>query len=241
MSKIVLIDNRMRDFEKNKLLELGYEILEIPTNKNVYYEISSHVDIFAVRVKDNLILEPTVYELLQEKIRKSSDVRVIKGQNTVKYKYPFDVPYNICITKDFAIGNFKYIDPVLDNVIGKSDLRKVHINQGYSKCSIAVIDDNIVVVNDKSIAKILEKNGLEVIFLNDNLDIKLYKDDKEFSGMNGFVGGCLQRIDNYIYVSGGMQIIDKNGTIRKVINDRNLQCIDFKEFEIIDYGGMIII
>lgn len=45
-NKKVIIDKRMRKIEKKRIQDMGYEIIEIPTNKNVYSEISSHVDIF---------------------------------------------------------------------------------------------------------------------------------------------------------------------------------------------------
>lgn len=34
---------------------MGYEIIEIPTNKNVYTEISSHVDILYVELEMKLL------------------------------------------------------------------------------------------------------------------------------------------------------------------------------------------
>ena len=50
MNKLI-IDKRMREIEKNKLKELGYELLEINSNKILYPEISSHVDIFCTKIK----------------------------------------------------------------------------------------------------------------------------------------------------------------------------------------------
>ena len=41
MRKRAIIDNRMRKIEKEKLIELGYELQEIKTSVNVYPEISS--------------------------------------------------------------------------------------------------------------------------------------------------------------------------------------------------------
>ena len=55
-NKKVIIDKRMRKIEKKRIQDMGYEIIEIPTNKNVYTEISSHVDIFVCRVRDEIIV-----------------------------------------------------------------------------------------------------------------------------------------------------------------------------------------
>ena len=48
--KYLIIDERMRDIEKNTLRNLGYELIEIKKNNNVYPEISSHVDIFTCKI-----------------------------------------------------------------------------------------------------------------------------------------------------------------------------------------------
>ena len=57
MKKIAIIDNRMRKIEKEKLIELGYELIEINESTKVYPEISSHVDIFACKVRDKIIID----------------------------------------------------------------------------------------------------------------------------------------------------------------------------------------
>ena len=58
-NKKVIIDNRMRIIEKQKFKDMGYEIVEVQTNTDVYPEISSHVDIFACKIANEIIVEPT--------------------------------------------------------------------------------------------------------------------------------------------------------------------------------------
>ena len=211
MSNVLLIDNRMRSIEKTKLLNLGYKLVEIPTSTNTYFEISSHVDIFACKVNNDLVLEPTVYDVLKDKITNMTNVNIVKGSSVVKGKYPSDVAYNFC-------------------------LKKVNINQGYSKCSIAVLDKNMVIVQDKSIEKVLKNNGLNVILLDNNVDIKLYKNFNECSDMKGFIGGCISKLDNYLFVSGDILKLGLRDEDRKSIN---CQIIDFKTLDIADYGGIL--
>ena len=236
MSNVLLIDNRMRSIEKTKLLNLGYKLVEIPTSTNTYFEISSHVDIFACKVNNDLVLEPTVYDVLKDKITNMTNVNIVKGSSVVKGKSPSDVAYNFCIIDNLAIGNFKYIDENLKKIIEKNNLKKVNINQGYSKCSIAVLDKNMVIVEDKSIEKVLKNNGLNVILLDNNVDIKLYKNFNECSDMKGFIGGCISKLDNYLFVSGDILKLGLRDEDRKSIN---CQIIDFKTLDIADYGGIL--
>ena len=54
--KYLIIDERMRIFEKEKLKQLGYELIEIKQSSKVYPEISSHVDIFTCKIGEKLIV-----------------------------------------------------------------------------------------------------------------------------------------------------------------------------------------
>ena len=89
--KYLIIDERMRNIEKQKLEKMGYYLIEIKKSPNVYEEISSHVDIFACKIGDKIIVEPSVYEDISKKIS------VEKGNACVLSKYPEDVKYNVCI------------------------------------------------------------------------------------------------------------------------------------------------
>ena len=86
MDKYIVIDNKMRKVEKEYLKSLGYRIINIQTNKNVYDEISSHVDIFACKIKDKIVVEPSVYSYLKEE--KYDLENVICGKNKASSKYP---------------------------------------------------------------------------------------------------------------------------------------------------------
>lgn len=233
MAKYVVIDNRMRKVEKDKLAEFGYNIIEIPTSKVVYPEISSHVDIFCCKVKDKLVVEKSIFENF------STFDNIVSGNKLVEDKYPSDILYNVCIIGDLAVHNFKYTDKSILDLISKYDMVKVNINQGYSKCSIAVIDDNSAIVTDESIAKVLNANGVETLIIDDLKQIKLLKKNNSYSSMNGFIGGVMSKLDDAIFVSGDLNKIDKKNKIRNFIESRNLKVVDFPDLDIIDYGGII--
>ena len=64
----LIIDSRMRKIEKDKLKELGFELIEIKPSENVYEEISSHVDIFTCKIENTIIIEPSKYVQILDKI-----------------------------------------------------------------------------------------------------------------------------------------------------------------------------
>ena len=93
----IIIDNRMRNIEKECLTSLWYRLIEFPNRNNVYEEISSNADIFISKIGNSIIIEPSIYELLVSKISNYEESEFLQGDVLVKYNYPFDIPYNICI------------------------------------------------------------------------------------------------------------------------------------------------
>ena len=233
MKKIAIIDNRMRKIEKEKLIELGYELIEINESTKVYPEISSHVDIFACKVRDKIIIEPTQYPNIMLYAKNS-----IKGQDEVQEKYPDDIKYNVCTIGKKAIHNFQYTDAKLKQELINNNYELINTTQGYTNCSIAVIDDNSAIVSDKGLYKILKFHDIDTLLVENNLDIKLLNGEN-YSSKKGFIGGCITRLGDSIIVFGDLNKIDIDGRIRDFITSKNLKIIEFKEFDIIDYGGLI--
>lgn len=229
-NKKVIIDNRMRQIEKQKLQNMGYEIIEIQTSPNVYTEISSHVDIFACKIENEIIVEPT------QNINNIS--HKIYGKDKVLSQYPFDIKYNVCIIGNKAIHNLKYTDEILKKELFNKGFELINTTQGYTNCSIAVIDDRSAIVTDKGLNKILKKNGIDTLYLSNELDIKLLN-GKQYSNKRGFIGGCISRINNKIIVFGELKKIDPENKIREFIKKRNLEIIEFCGLDVIDYGGLI--
>lgn len=233
MKKRVIIDNRMRRIEKEKLIELGYELIEINTTNKVYPEISSHVDIFACQIGKKIIVEPTQYQT-----NLYSEENFIKGQDEIQEKYPADIKYNVCTIGKKAIHNFQYTDSRLKQELINTGYELINTTQGYTSCSIAVIDDNSAIVSDKGLYKILQFHKIETLLVENDLDIKLLYDGK-YSNKKGFIGGCMAKLGDSIIVFGDLDKIDIDGKIRAFITNRKLNIIEFKGLNIIDYGGLI--
>ncbi len=234
----ILIDCRMRNIEKNMLKYLGYKLISINKSQNVYPEISSHVDIFTTKIGDNLIVEKSKYEDLLFLI-KNSEYNIISGKEKVGINYPEDIKYNVCIVGKYAIHNFKYTDKNVLRLLKDNGYELINVEQGYSNCSIAVIDDNSVITSDKKIAEKLKANNISVLLLDYVPDIKLKDEYNNYSNMTGFIGGAIGRIGNSIIIFGDLNKIDKEEKIRKFITDRKLKIIDFKGLDVIDYGGIL--
>ncbi len=237
MKKYFLIDERIRKEEYDLLSKYGH-VITIQKNNNLYEEISSHTDILCTKVLNTLIVDKSNYDNLKNSI-KNNDIKIVCGKTDLKEKYPYDICYNVCILNNIAIHNFKYTDKIVKTIIDKNDIKKISVKQGYTKCSIAVIDDTSVITTDKKIKEKLEDFNIDVLYLDYIPDIKLYNNNS-YSTMNGFVGGTISILDeNNVVIFGDLNKIDKNDKIKKFILSKNKNIIDFKNLDVVDYGGMI--
>lgn len=234
----IIIDKRMRNIEKNTLKYLGYRLVEIEKSENVYSEISSHVDIFTSKIGDTLVVEKSKYDDLVFML-KNSEYNIISGKEQVGLNYPEDIKYNVCIIGNYAVHNFKYTDKTVLKMLNDNGYELINVEQGYTNCSIAVIDDSSVITTDKKIAEKLTANNISVLLLDYVPDIKLKDEYGNYSNMTGFIGGAIARVDNNIVIFGDLNKIDKDNKIREYITRRNLKIIDFKDLDVIDYGGLV--
>lgn len=231
----LVIDERMRSIEKETLKSLGYNLIEVKKNNEIYPEISSHVDIFDCKVKEKIIAEKRVYDILKNKLKRD----IIQGNSNIHSTYPNDINYNVCIVGNRAIHNFKYTDTKIIEELNKNKFELINVKQGYSNCSIAVINENSIILSDRGMYNNLKNRGLDILFLDYIPDIKLFNENREYSQKNGFVGGAISRIGNNIVIFGDLDKIDYDGKIKGFIEERNLDIIDFKKLDVIDYGGVV--
>lgn len=234
--RTLLIDERMRKIEKEKLEQLGYKLIEIKQNRKIYQEISSHVDIFTCKIGNKLIIEPSQYNQLKTNL--PQEYILERGKEDIEEKYPNDIKYNVCIIGKKAIHNFEHTEQKIKEELIRQGYELINTTQGYTNCSIAVIDDKSAIVTDKGLYKILQKHNIDVLYLEYEPDIKLLLNG-EYSNRKGFIGGAISRVANNIIVFGELNRIDNNDNIRKFIEKRHLNIIDFKGIDVIDYGGIV--
>ena len=226
----IIIDSRMRNEEKEYLKKYG-ELIEIECQDCVYDEISAHPDIFFCKINDQIFQAPN--------LKLEKQLKTQKGSSSVGKQYPDDVKYNICQIGKKIIHNFKYTDSLVNDYINSIGLEKINIKQGYTKCSIAVTSENSCITSDEGIYKTLQKENIDVLLLRDEI-IHLQDKNKNINNMNGFIGGSSCIIDNKFILFGDSDKLNSKSKLVDFLNKQKLELIDFKNLEIIDYGGVIL-
>ena len=216
----LIIDSRIRDIEYNYLSKF-FNVIKLPLSNDVYEEISGHSDIFYTKINNQVIVAPNA-EIKEQQF--------ILGKEKVEGKYPKDVLYNVCQIGNKVIGS-KFTD--------KSVKPDIIVKQGYVKCSIAVTSNNSCITSDKGIAKVLEGNNIDVLYVEEN-NIKLLKKDATLSTMKGFIGGASLVFDDKFVLFGDSNNLSNKDKIIPHLDKYNLELVDFKGLDIYDYGGGIV-
>ena len=216
----LIIDSRIRDVEYNYLSKF-FNVIKLPLSNDVYEEISGHSDIFYTTINNQVIVAPNA-EIMEQQFT--------LGKEKVGKEYPKDVLYNVCQIGNKVIGS-KYTD--------KSIKPDIIVKQGYVKCSIAVTSDNSCITSDKGIAKVLESNNIDVLYIEEN-NINLLKKDATASTMKGFIGGASFIFDNKFVLFGDSNNLSNKDKLIQHLDKYNLELVDFKGLDIYDYGGGIV-
>ena len=179
---IAMIDSRMDPEIKRHLRNQGIDLIEMPPCHTLYDSISCHPDIQCHPVGGNrIVVAPNVSESLKNQLIQHN-FEIITGNTSLEGNYPKDIAYNVARIGDYALHNAAYTDPVLKDILDSLGVKLVHVNQGYSKCSAAIVSEHALITSDKGMAAAARECGIDVLLIRPG-HIML-------KGMNyGFIGG----------------------------------------------------
>jgi len=230
--KFLIIDRRVPLSIENKIRALGINIIKTPYCKDLHLGISSHPDILLCHIgKNKVVVAPNVFEFAEE--LRAIGINAIMGNTSLMSTYPKDIAYNVCIVGRFAIHNFKYTDREVLKGIEENNLIKINVKQGYTKCSILVVNENAIITSDPGITKEVKKYGIDVLTISPG-NIKL-------PGFEyGFIGGAGGLVDRRsLFLFGELKRHQDYNSIEKFLSKHGVEVITVNSEELIDLGSLI--
>ncbi len=234
LADIVIIDGRVGNEIINNLEKLNIKTI-IPTVKckEVGNSISYHPDIVIHPINHNTIItSPQVFDYYDNKL-KGLGIKIIKGATYLDKSYPSDIAYNVGRVGNLALHKLRYTDPILKTYLINENIELVNINQGYSKCSIAIVDSNSAITSDQFIYKKLLNIGLDVLLISPgHIELKNEK--------YGFIGGATGHLDKKTMIlSGHLDNHPDKSNIEKFIKDKGIEILYISKEPIRDLGTII--
>lgn len=216
--------------EINELSALGHIIIPFSPPDNLDDEISSHADLSFFKFDDGTLF---INESLKGEIGESegSFGRVyVKGIST---PYPNDIKLNCALIGRNLLCNTKYASKEILEYAENNNIRIIHTNQGYSKCSVCIVNDNAVITEDDGIAYLLKNYQIEVLKITKG---NVYLSDDHY----GFIGGASGKLNNEeLYFSGDISSHTDYDKILEFLNKHNIKPVFNKNRRLNDFGGFI--
>lgn len=230
---IAIIDGRADNEIKINLIKNRIKVIETCKCDELYESISYHPDIVVHPLTHNKVMvAPNVYDYYKD-ILTFYGLKVVKGEKKLSRNYPENIAYNVARISKYAIHNTKYTDEKLKFYMEKEGIELINVNQGYTKCSLAIIGKDSAITSDFSIYKELRKHNIDVLFIKEGF-IELPNLDY------GFIGGATGLLsENELLFSGRIHEHPSAPEINIFLKKYKIRPIYLSNNRIIDIGSII--
>lgn len=231
--KIALVDNRISNEEKNNLEKRNIKVILCPSTSLLYPAVCGHPDMLLHIIDNkNIILHKNIDKKFVESL-KNLGINIILSNNSLRDKYPKDIILNALNIGNIFMHKLNYTDPNLISLVNHKKL--LNINQGYAKCSTAIVSENAVMTSDMKIGKILKENNIDVLLLPPG-DIILPSLDY------GFIGGTCGLLDNNtLAFYGDLDMYKYGNEVLSFLRKHNVEPIFLSKSKLIDRGSTFCI
>ena len=159
----------------------------------------------------------------------ASGYEFIKEEMPISDKYKFSSKLNVAIIGKFCICNKSTATEYIDRLFQE----RIYVKQGYSKCSVLVIDKDSIITGDIGIYDAAIQNGLNALKCkNDEIFLKGYN--------NGFIGGVGGKLNyDILAVSGDIKKISDYENIKSFCRNSGVYIEPLTKNILSDIGGII--
>jgi len=233
MERIAIVDCRADDKSVYRLENYGLRV--IPTIKidTLYDAIATHADIQIHYLGENkFVCAPEAFDYYRNQL--SDEFTLIKGSLSLKSQYPHDIGYNVATLDKFAICNSRYTAIEILSEYKRMSKEILNAKQGYSKCSICVVNGNAIITADTGIAKSADEHNIDVLRINPG--------HIELRNMNyGFIGGATGLINkDVLAVNGSLETHPDADAITQFCKKHNVELYPLKDGILTDIGTIIV-
>jgi len=232
--KGILIDGRISKKIADSLLKMEITPIKTECLPEMYEAVSYHTDIMLHHVGGNKIVYAPGINIKILEMLSSLGFKMIEGKTVLSAKYPGNIAYNAARVGNYIIHNLKYTDKILLKELESEGAEFIDVKQGYSKCSVCVVDKNAIITSDKGIEEAASKKGIDVLLIEPDENIVL-------PGLNmGFIGGCTGKISrDKMVVTGDLTKLKSFVDIVKFANSHGVKIVSLSDEKPVDVGSII--
>ena len=229
----ILLGEEYAEILQKNLEKMGIQCIIIPENPDLDPRLGSHADLSVLHLGRNRLL-------LAGYLKGSAFAGELEGKGAAlsflsslqKAKYPGDAGLNLCQIGDRVIANPNTAAPkALQAAVSGRIL--LPTKQGYSRCSVCIVDHDSLITADTQIASAAEASGLHVLRISPGA--------VELSGFSsGFLGGASFKLSrNRIAFTGHLDAHPDRDAILAFLKFRNMEAVFLSDNPAFDIGSAI--
>ncbi|HYE84056.1 MAG TPA: hypothetical protein VEG39_18045 [Clostridia bacterium] len=230
---LAVVDYRMNPAILDKLNTMGIECIKTVKCKELYEAVDGHPDMLMLHMgEDRIVLAPNVYDQMAPRLEKKG-FAVTKGATWLVRNYPGNIAYNVLRMGNLVFHNVKYTDAEVVRMLEKENATLINVSQGYTKCSVCILDSRTLITSDRKISITAEKYGIESLLIKPGgIDLE---------GLNyGFIGGSSGLLSkNQIAFTGSMESMEDSNRLKEYLSRKGFESTALCEKRPVDYGSII--
>lgn len=231
---LAVVDERISSPAEDRLTSLGVKVLKLQPHRSLYPAVCCHPDMQLHHIGGkNIIYAPGTDQNLLDALT-SYGFTLMTGESTLAPSYPADIAYNVARVGRWYFHNLRHTDPVIRRTLEKLGIEPVHVEQGYSKCSILPVGDESIITTDAGIARAAEKKGLKVLLADYEKSIRLPGLD------HGFIGGAAGMLGCALCaLNGNIQGLDCFDAFSSFLSKNNISIVELSDEQVTDIGSIL--
>ncbi|NLP48138.1 MAG: hypothetical protein GX345_04250 [Clostridiales bacterium] len=214
------------------LKERGIELLEPLAEPGLERALSRHSDLVFLHLGDKNIVVSEHQATLAEKLGEYGFTEP-HSRPLINSPYPQDVPLNLVLLGENVICNTKTAWPSLLEHLYSENFNIIDVKQGYTKCSVCVVNESAVITEDRTIALACNKAGIDALLISKGT-IKLKGHEY------GFIGGCSGLVaGDCLAFHGKLEEHKDSQVIYDFLDSHKIQALSLSDESLTDIGGIL--
>ncbi len=234
MKKRVIVGEDAPRNVTEALENIGYSVIRLPRDDRVDAPIASHADLFFCHDGRTLFADEIAYNRTKEHLFDSGEAILIDRGSDTRLSYPDDCGLCVKWIGDRLIANPKCLHPRIAAYAKECGVRLIPVKQGYAACNLARINENAAITEDEGIARVLIKDGCDVLLLRTHAaTLRGYA--------YGFIGGASGTDKSTVYFCGCVEKHPEFSRIRDFALKHAVSLVSLSSEELTDVGGLVFL
>jgi len=211
------------------LAHVGAEIVWLPDNPVLDTRLAGHADLSVFFPDDTTaVVAEGMYSYFVKYLTKREYTVILSAPQGKRY--PSDAGLCVCRTGRYIIYNSKTTDP---NLLPRLHGILIDVPQGYTKCSVCVVNHEAIITADDVIASRAASDGMDVLHIEPG-HILLEGFD------TGFIGGASFLLnDTTLAFTGSLDAHPDKARIKAFLQKHGVEPYFVTDDPIFDIGGAV--